>query len=236
MEPGRGKTRQGYFWALARDDRAWQGTGPPGVCFTYAPGRSGKYAEDILDGFEGVLQVDGYAGYNRLLKPNARNIQLAYCWAHARRKLYELTLGSTPAPIAQDGLKQISELYRIEKTIRGQTAEQRLAERQEKSAPRIDAFKTWLDQARSQVSAKSPTGAALKYIARYWEGLILFLDDGRIEMDSERCPAMVRGATRTPSNGPSGPSRSIEKMPSLPDMKPARRTGPCSPHSSRPAN
>ena len=139
------------------------------------------------------------------MKPNARNIQLAYCWAHARRKLYELTLGSTPAPIAQDGLKQISELYRIEKTIRGQTAELRLAVRQEKSAPRIDAFKTWLDRARAQVSVKSPTGAALKYIARYWDGLILFLDDGRIEMDSERCPAMVRGATRTPSNGPSGP-------------------------------
>lgn len=192
LEPGKGKTRQGYFWALARDDRAWQGTGPPGVCFTYAPGRSGKYAEDILDGFEGVMQVDGYAGYNRLLKPNAPNIQLAYCWAHARRKLYELTLGSTPAPIAQDGLQQIADLYRIEKTIRGQTAEQRLAERQEKSAPLIDAFKIWLDQARAQVSAKSPTGAALKYIARYWEGLILFLGDGRIEMDNNPVERTIR--------------------------------------------
>lgn len=192
LEPGKGKTRQGYFWALARDDRAWQGTGPPGVCFTYAPGRSGKYAEDILNGFEGVLQVDGYAGYNRLLKPDAFNIKLAYCWAHARRKLYELTLGSTPAPIAHEGLKQIAALYRIEKTIRGQTAKKRLAVRQEESAPLIDAFKVWLDQARAQVSAKSPTGAALKYIARYWEGLILFLHDGRIEMDSNPVERTIR--------------------------------------------
>ena len=192
LEPGKGKTRQGYFWTLARDDRAWQGTGPPGVCFTYAPGRSGKYAENILDGFEGVLQVDGYVGYNRLLNLNAPDIQLAYCWAHARRKLYELTLGSTPAPIAQEGLKQIADLYRIEKAVRGKSAMERLAVRQEKSAPLIDVFKTWLDQARSQVSAKSPTGAALKYIARYWEGLILFLDDGRIEMDNNPVERTIR--------------------------------------------
>ena len=192
LEPGTGKTRQGYFWALARDDRPWQGTGPPGVCFTYAPGRSGKYAEDILNGFEGVLQVDGYAGYNRLLKPNAPNIQLAYCWAHARRKLHELTLSSTPAPIAQEGLKQIADLYRIEKTIQGQTAEERRAVRQKESEPLIKAFKVWLDQARATVSTKSPTGTALKYIARYWEGLTLFLQDGRIEMDNNPVERTIR--------------------------------------------
>lgn len=192
LEPGKGKTKQGYFWALARDNRAWQGTGPPGVCFTYAPGRSGQYAETILNGFDGVLQVDGYAGYNRLLKLNDQTIQLVYCWAHARRKLYELTLGSTPAPIAQDGLKQIAEFYRIEKTIRGQTAAERLAVRQEKSKPLIEAFKIWLDKVRATVSAKSPTGAALKYIARYWDGLILFLNDGRIEMDSNSVERTIR--------------------------------------------
>lgn len=52
-----------YFWALARDDRPWLGDAPPGVAFTYAPGRAGKYADDILQGFSGTLQVDGYAGY-----------------------------------------------------------------------------------------------------------------------------------------------------------------------------
>jgi transposase len=88
------------------------------------------------------------------------------------------------APIAEEGLKQIAALYRIEKQARGTSAEDRLALRQAKSAPKIATFKTWLDHARTQVSSKSPTGDALKYIAKYWDGLILFLTDGRIEMDS----------------------------------------------------
>ncbi len=82
LDPGRRRTKMGYFWALAREDRPWGGGDPPGVAFTYAPGRSGQYAEKILDGFDGILQVDGYAGYNRLLKRPAQDVQLAYCWAH----------------------------------------------------------------------------------------------------------------------------------------------------------
>jgi len=192
LNPGSGKTKKGYFWALARDDRAWSGPEPPGVAFTYAPGRSGKYASEILQGFSGILQVDGYAGYNRVLDlRDNQPIGLAYCWAHARRKLYELTHNNV-APTAEVGLKQIAALYRIEAQARGTSANERLALRQTKSAPKITAFKTWLDQARSQVSAKSPTGEALKYIAKYWDGLILFLDDGRIEMDSNAVERTIR--------------------------------------------
>lgn len=192
LNPGSGKTKKGYFWALARDDRAWNGLEPPGVVFTYAPGRSGKYASEILQGFTGVLQVDGYAGYNRVLdlRDNAP-IQLAYCWAHARRKLYELTHNNV-APIAEEGLKQIAALYRIEAQARGTSADDRQALRQAKSASRIVAFKEWMDHARAQVSAKSPTGEALKYIAKYWEGLVLFLGDGRIEMDSNAVERTIR--------------------------------------------
>jgi transposase len=89
LDPGRGKVKKGYFWALARDDRGWNGPEPPGVAFTYAPGRSGTYASEILQGFEGILQVDGYAGYNRVLdlRDNAP-IQLAYCWAHAPSRAF----------------------------------------------------------------------------------------------------------------------------------------------------
>ena len=192
LDPGRGKVKKGYFWALARDDRGWNGPEPPGVAFTYAPGRSGNYASQILQGFEGILQVDGYAGYNRVLDlwDNAP-IQLAYCWAHARRKLYDLTHHNV-APIAEEGLKQIAALYRIEAQARGTSAEERLALRQAKSAPKIAGFKTWLDHARTQVSVKSPTGEALKYIAKYWDGLILFLTDGRIEMDSNAVERTIR--------------------------------------------
>ena len=118
LDPGRKKTKTGYFWALARDDRPWNGDDPPGVAFTYAPGRSGQYADQILEDFSGILQVDGYAGYNRLLKRKAEDIKLAYRWAHARRKLYEVAQTGT-TPIADEGLQQIAALYRLEKSIRG---------------------------------------------------------------------------------------------------------------------
>ena len=193
LDPKAGKTKTGYFWALARDDRPWRGAAPPGVAFTYAPGRSGQYADDILKGFTGILQVDGYAGYNRLIQPDRAGpaIQLAYCWAHARRKLFEVARNST-APIAEDGLKRIAELYKIEAEIRGFAPSARLAVRQDQSAPKIADLETWLIHHRARVSAKSPLGEALKYIAKYWDGLILFLTDGRIELDNNTVERTIR--------------------------------------------
>lgn len=191
LDPGRRKTKTGYFWALARDDRPWNGEDPPGVAFTYAPGRSGQYADDILKEFNGILQVDGYAGYNRLLKRADQGVELAYCWAHARRKLHEVAQNAT-APIAEEGLRQIAALYRIETDIRGQSPEVRLAARRERSAPKIAAFQDWLHQHRARVSAKSPLGEALKYIAKYWDGLCLFLTDGRVELDNNTVERTIR--------------------------------------------
>ena len=191
LVPGRKSTKTGYFWALARDDRPWGGDDPPGVAFTYAPGRSGQHADNILKGFSGTLQVDGYAGYNRLLKRPAQDVTLAYCWAHARCKLHEVTRSST-APIAQEGLAQIQALYRIEKDLRGLLADQRHDARLDRSKPLIDAFELWLAQNRARVSAKAPTGEALKYIAQYWDGLILFIDDSRIELDTNAVERTIR--------------------------------------------
>lgn len=191
LEPGKRKTKTGYFWALARDDRPWDGNGPPGVAFTYAPGRSGKYAEQILQGFSGILQVDGYAGYNRLLKRASQDIHLAYCWAHARRKLVEITRTGN-SPIAQEGINHIAKLYRIEEEIRGMDADARRTARQEKSASLIAELETWVEQHRARVSAKSPLGEALAYIAKFWDGLCLFLTDGRIEMDNNSVERTIR--------------------------------------------
>jgi len=192
LDPGRGKTRTGYFWALARDDRPWCGDAPPGVAFTYAPGRGGKYATEILQGFDGTLQVDGYAGYNRLLdRQKNGDIKLAYCWAHARRKLHDVAKANA-APIAQEGLKQIATFYRIEAEIKGQSAEARLAARIDRTKPKLAAFESWLTYNRTQASAKSPTGQALKYIAKYWAGLNLFLTDGRIEIDNNPVERTIR--------------------------------------------
>lgn len=193
LDPGSRKTKTGYFWALARDDRPWSGHAPPGVAFTYAPGRGGQHAERILQGFSGVLQVDGYAGYNRLVAPDriAPNIRLAYCWAHARRKLVEIARNG-PAPIAEDGVKRIGELYRIEAELRGFDPATRLAERQVRSAPLVADMETWLALHRARVAAKSPLGEALSYIAKYWTGLRLFLADGRIEIDNNSVERTIR--------------------------------------------
>ncbi len=193
LDPGSRKTKTGYFWALARDERPWGGGAPPGVAFTYAPGRGGLHAERILQGFTGILQVDGYAGYNRLIAPDrvGPDIQLAYCWAHARRKLVEITR-SGAAPIAEDGVKRIGELYRIEAELRGHPAHARLAGRREQSAPLIADTRTWLTHHRARVASKSPLGEALAYIAKYWDGLCIFLTDGRIEIDNNTVERTIR--------------------------------------------
>jgi transposase len=194
LDPGRGKTKTGYLWAIARDDRGWNGSDPPSVLFNYAPGRGGEHAEEFLDGFNGILQVDGYAGYNRLTKNGRKGgdpVVLAYCWAHARRKLHDLAEKSG-SQIAIDGLKQIATLYRIEAEIRGKSAKQRLAIRQERSAPIVEAFSIWLKQQRARVSPKSRIGEKLAYIGNLWNGLELFLTDGRIEIDSNAVENTIR--------------------------------------------
>ena len=193
LDPGRKRTKTGYLWALARDDRAWNGPDPPGVAYCYAPGRGGEHAEKFLEGFSGILQVDGYAGYNRLVQTGRKGgrIELAYCWAHARRKLYEIAKGKT-APIAEDGLKQIARIYRIEDQIRGRTADERLVIRRKHTVPLVNAFGDWVENHRAQVSAKSALGEALRYIFNLWSGLSLFLEDGRIETDSNNIERTMR--------------------------------------------
>jgi hypothetical protein len=193
LDPGRRRTKTGYLWAIGRDDRPWAGDDPPAVAYCYAPGRGGDHAEGFLDGFSGVLQVDGYAGYNRLARPDRPDgpLRLAYCWAHARRKLHEIAKGRT-APIAEDGLRRIAEIYRIETAIRGRPAPERLAIRRERSTPLVDAFGDWVEAQRARTSPKSPLGEALRYIFKLWDGLNLFLEDGRVEIDSNPVERAIR--------------------------------------------
>lgn len=140
-----------------------------------------------------VALADGYAGYNRLISPDrvGPGIQLAYCWAHARRKLIEITRNG-PAPIAEEGVALIRELYTIEATIKGTDADNRLAARQERSAPIIARLDVWLRHHRARASAKSPLGQALAYIAKYREGLGHFVTDGRVEIDNNTVERTIR--------------------------------------------
>ena len=194
LDPGRGKTKTGFLWALARDDRSWGGDDPPGVVYTYAPGRAGTYAETILLGFDGILQLDGYTGYNRLTRPSRKGgdpIKVAHCWAHARRKLKEI-FDRDGSPIAAEGLRQIAEFYRIEAEIRGINPGQRLSARQTRTAPLVAKFGDWLTEQRSRISAKSRLGEKLAYIVRHWDRLQTFLTDGRVEINSNKVENLIR--------------------------------------------
>jgi len=194
LDPGRGRTKTGYLWALARDDRSWGGDDPPGVVYFYAPDRRGENAEKFLTGFNGTLQLDGYQGYNRLTRPDRKGgepIIVAHCWAHARRKLKEI-FDRDGSEIAAEGLRQIAEIYAVEKDIRGTSPGQRLSARQARSAPLVEAFGIWLQAQRLRISAKSRLGEKLAYVHRHWGGLQTFLNDGRVEIDSNKVENLVR--------------------------------------------
>jgi transposase len=193
LDPGRGKTKTGYLWAVARDDRPWAGCDPPAVAYHYAPGRGGEHARALFAGYNGVLQVDGYAGYNDLADPSRAGgaIALAYCWSHFRRRFYDLAKGGN-APIATAALDKIGALYGIETEIRGQGADSRCAARQERTKPLVDAVKAWLGEQLAKLPRNSETAEAIRYGLKHWDGLTRFLDDGRIEIDTNTVERSIR--------------------------------------------
>jgi len=161
-------------------------------------GRGGIHAEEFLAGFKGILQVDGYAGYNRLTKNTRADgpLTLAFCWAHAPsrgllanhcravgRKLKEV-FDRDGSEIAAEGLRRIAEFYKIEAEIRGTSSGQRLTARLTRTKPLMADFGLWLRDQRIRISAKSRLGEKLAYISRHWDGLQMFLTDGRVEIDS----------------------------------------------------
>jgi transposase len=189
LDPGRGRTKTGQLWAYARDDRPWGGTDPPGVAYVYAPDRKAERPIAHLAGFRGVLQVDGYAGYKVLAERS--EVRLAFCWSHVRRPFYELAQ-SGPAPIASEALVRIADLYRIEGDIRGRSAEERHAIRQERTRPLVEALQPWLREKLSLISQKTKLAEAIRYALSRWAGLCLFLDDGRVEIDNNAVERAIR--------------------------------------------
>ena len=187
LDPGRGRTKKGYLWAVARDDRPWGGSDPPAVAYIYAPGRGGEHAQRMLTGFTGVLQVDGYAAYNKLQPA----VTLALCWAHFRRRFYDLAKGGN-APIAKEILRRIGELYDIEAEIRGLEAQERYAVRQARAKDLVDDLGTWLKEQLARVPKSSTIAKDMRYGITHWDGLCRYLDDGRIEMDTNTVERSIR--------------------------------------------
>ena len=184
LDPGRGRTKQGYFWAVARDDRSWGGTDPPAIAYSYAPGRGAVHALKLLEGYRGIVQCDGYAAYKSIADAApGEAITLAFCWAHLRRRFFDIAKGGN-APIASEALERIAALYAIEKTIRGVGAAERRRVRQDKSKPLVASLKTWFEHQLARVSAKAPIAEEIRYGLNHWDGLSRFLEDGRIELDT----------------------------------------------------
>jgi transposase len=193
LDPGRGKAKKGFAWAIARDDRPWGGTDPPAVAFRYAPGRGAEHARDLLAGYTGILQCDGYAAYKSLAAPKdgGEAATLVYCWAHVRREFFDLAKNKT-APIAEEALRRIAALYAIEDTVRGRPPEVRRATRQARSRPLVADLFAWLEQQLARLPGGSPTAKAIRYALNHRDGLERFLDEGRAEMDSNTVERAIR--------------------------------------------
>src|SRR4051812_12965567 len=192
LDPGRGRTKTGRLWGYAVDDRPWNGSTAPAVVYLYAENRRGEHPAAHLAGFQGVLQVDGYGGFKSLLEDRpAGEVRLAFCWAHCRRRFYEIRQ-ATGSPLAEEALRRIGELYAIETEVRGRPAEERRAIRQERSKPIVDALHGWLTAQLERVSGRSTLAEAIRYVLRHWQGLVLFLEDGRLELDTNSIERAIR--------------------------------------------
>jgi transposase len=189
----KGKTRTGRLWTYVRDDRPFAGPDPPAAVFFYSPDRGGAHPEQHLAGYAGLMQADAYAGFGRLYEANRKRgpIIEAACWAHGRRKFFDLARLSK-APIAAEAVKRIDVLFAIEREINGFTAQERLRVRQERSRPLIDELKEWLREQRTKLSRNNDTTKAINYCLSRWDAFSRFLDDGRLCMSNNAAERELR--------------------------------------------
>lgn len=204
LAPGSGKTTKAWLWAYARDDRPYGGTSPPMVAYRFENSRGADCVTRHLSGFTGILQVDGYSAYTNLAKTRAKTgsnetVQLAGCWAHLRRKFYDLHISGV-SQAATDTVLAMTELWRIEDEVRGKDADSRAARHQEKSSTTVASlFELW-EKELGKVSGKSKTAEAIRYALTRREALERFLTDGRIEIDSNIVERAIRPQTITRKN------------------------------------
>ena len=201
----KGKTATARAWVYVRDDVPFGGPDPPAALFHYSRDRSGDHPVEHLRTFTGILQADIYAGYNRLYAAGRSPgpVTEAACWAHSRRKFIELAdiaasrgrgKNAPPiSPLALEAVKRIDVLFDIERGINGKPAEQRLAARQELSAPVLADLKGWMQAERRKLSRHSPVAKAMDYMLRRWDLFARFLDDGRICLTNNAAERALRG-------------------------------------------
>jgi transposase len=189
--PGRGTTKQGRLWTYVRDDRPAGSKEPPAVLMRYSPDRKSERPNAHLTTFAGVLQADGYAGFKGLYDRAKDPLIEAACWAHARRKFFDLH-AANGSPVAAEALQRIGELYAIEEEIRGKPPDYRGAVRQARAGPLLADLHDWLHAQLSKVSKKSEFAGAIRYALSRWSALTRYRDDGRIEIDNNAAERSLR--------------------------------------------
>jgi transposase len=201
LAPGSGKTQKAWLWANARDDKPFGGAGPPMVAYRFEDSRSGDCVARHLAGFGGLLQVDGYAAYNRLARSGGANdgVTLAACFAHVRRRFYELQVNES-SHLATQTITTMAALWKVEEDIRGKDPATRVKARQEKSAAIVARlFELW-ETELPRLSGKSKLAEAIRYAISRRAALERFLSDGRVEIDSNIVERAIRPQTITRKN------------------------------------
>jgi transposase len=204
----KGKTDTGRCWVYVRDDRPFGGADPPAAMFYYSRDRAGGHPKAHLANYAGIFQADAYGGYNKLYEPDRKPglILEAACWAHARRPFFAMAdlaenarrkaQGQTPgviSPLAMEAVRRIDALFEIERSINGQSAEQRRVVRQEKSAPLVADLESWMREQRAKLSRGNDLAKAMDYVLKRWPAFTRFLDDGRICLSNNAAERALRG-------------------------------------------
>lgn len=194
LDPGRKKTKVCQMWLQSIDQRPWGGPAAPAVGYVFSESRGTDEVARQLASFSGTLHVDGYTAYKTLTRRRGaagRPIRLAFCLAHARRKFVDV-YEATASPTALAVIEKIRAVYAIERRIRGRRPEERLAVRRAESAPLMEELKSLVTDVLGQISRKSPLAEAIAYLLVHWEGLCVFLEDGRVEVDTNAVEREVK--------------------------------------------
>lgn len=198
------KTRTGRIWTYVRDDRPFGGAAPPAAVFFYSPDRGGIHPERHLAGYSGILQADAYAGFNKLYEPDRKGgpITEAGCWAHARRKLFELAdiaskaRGQKPAtisPIAFEAVQRFDAIFALERSINGRSREARVTARRKDIAPPVNDLIDWMKRERAKLSRHNEVAKAMDYMLKRIDVFTRFLADGRICLSNNAAERELRG-------------------------------------------
>jgi len=198
------KTRTGRIWTYVRDDRPFGGQAPPACVFFYSPDRGSIHPEQHLSGYCGILQADAYAGFNRLYAADRKPgpITEAGCWAHARRKLFELAdiaskarirKPATISPIAFEAVQKFDAIFALERSINGSSPEARVAARRKDIAPAVNGLIDWMRRERTKLSRHNEVAKAMDYMLRRIDVFTRFLDDGRICLSNNAAERELRG-------------------------------------------